>query len=429
MIEYVSNKGMTCFGGIHLVHEKIISQDIIELIKKHLGERASNAEYGYSDLFLSMCYTTFCGGDCAEDINYLSETFGVLKDFKVPSADTILAMQKELSTEVQTLYSDNGNANEINYNDKLNALMVDMSIHLGVLSQGEREYTLDFDHQFLPTEKYDAEYGYKKERGYFPGVASINNTPVYIENRNGNSHVNFNQLATFKRMDKVLEDNQIIPKRYRMDSGSYLKDITDYIHSEKKGLFYIRAEQCDSMLFEAANCEKDWNKCQIGFNRYEINSFPYKFGKHTFRIVAYRWANKTGQRHLITGDANNYLFIITNDSQWDEEKIIRFYNQRGNSERLFDIQNNDFNWKKLPFSEMQYNSVYLHMMAACHILYQSLIRYFSRLFQFLQSHHRLKKFIFRLICIPAKTIRSGRRQITKLFVGHRVKQFVDYNTS
>lgn len=35
--------------------------------------------------------------------------------------------------------------------------------------------------------------------GYFPGIASINNYPVYIENRNGNSNVKYKQAETLKR--------------------------------------------------------------------------------------------------------------------------------------------------------------------------------------------------------------------------------------
>ena len=34
-------------------------------------------------------------------------------------------------------------------------------------------YDLDFDHQFIETEKYDAKMTYKKFTGYSPGVAVI----------------------------------------------------------------------------------------------------------------------------------------------------------------------------------------------------------------------------------------------------------------
>ena len=55
----------------------------------------------------------------------------------------------------------------------------------GQLVAGE-SYDLDFDHQFIETEKYDAKMNYKKFTGYSPGVAVIGDLIVGIENRGGN---------------------------------------------------------------------------------------------------------------------------------------------------------------------------------------------------------------------------------------------------
>lgn len=395
-----------------------MAKKISQLITKTLGNRSGNAVYSYSDLVLNRCYTSFCGGDCAEDIGYVRDTFSHLKGLKVPSADTILNMEKELSTKAEELISAGGSKNKININERLNDLLVKTALHLDVLSAKGKDYCLDFDHQFIACEKYDTTYSYKKERGYFPGVASIENVPVYIEGRNGNSSVKFNQLDTHKRVFGLLEDNNIKPARCRMDCGSYIKEVCDWLH-EHPVKFYIRAEQSDELLFNASMSE-GWEDIAIGINKYQACSIEHRFGKYTHRIVCYRWANKTGQANAITGDANCYLFIITDDDEWDEKTIIEFYNQRGNSERLFDIQNNDFNWKKMPHSLLEQNTVYLIVMAICHVLYKWLIGVISKTCDFLQPHYRLKKFTFRLICIAAKVVRSGRRQVVKLFTDKRV---------
>jgi len=409
----IDKSEITPFGGIHLIHEQVVAKKIPHFINTYLGNRRHNAEYRYSDLILNMCYTTFCGGDCAEDINYVKNTFQHLKGMKTASPDTLLAMQKELSTDAEEITSESGTVNKININDRLNDLLMKTTVHLGVLKRERTDYCLDFDHQFIPTEKYDTTYSYKKERGYFPGVASISNTPVYVENRNGNCQVKFNQMDTFKRVFGMLENNGIKPARCRMDCGSYLKDVCDYM--EEKGVkFFIRAEQSEQLLFESSTSD-GWKKETIGISTYEVCSIEHCFGKHTHRVVAYRWPNKTGQKDIITDDANNYLFIITNDRKESEKSVIEFYNDRGNSERLFDIQNNDFNWKKMPFSFLELNTVYLILMAICHVIYQWLIQTFSKGCNFLQPHYRLKKFIFRLVCIAGKVIRTGRRQVVKLF--------------
>ena len=68
----------------------------------------------------------------------------------------------------------------------------------GQLKEGEM-YDVDFDHQFIETEKYDAKPTYKKFLGYRPGVAVIGDLIVGIENSDGNTNVRFQQKDTLKR--------------------------------------------------------------------------------------------------------------------------------------------------------------------------------------------------------------------------------------
>lgn len=62
----------------------------------------------------------------------------------------------------------------------MNELLVKSLIATGELCQ-EQGYDLDFDHQFIETEKYDAKRTYKKFTGYSPGVAVIGDHIVGIE--------------------------------------------------------------------------------------------------------------------------------------------------------------------------------------------------------------------------------------------------------
>ena len=52
-------------------------------------------------------------------------------------------------------------------------------------------YDVDFDHQIIEIEKYDAKPTYKKFFGYRPGVSVIGDLIVGIENSNGNTNVRF----------------------------------------------------------------------------------------------------------------------------------------------------------------------------------------------------------------------------------------------
>jgi len=47
------------------------------------------------------------------------------------------------------------------------------------------------------------------------------------------------------------------------------------------------------------------------------------------------------------------FYIRANDHKSTEKEVIGYYNQRGATEKTFDIQNNDFGWNHLPTSCQQ----------------------------------------------------------------------------
>ena len=87
---------------------------------------------------------------------------------------------------------------DFNTADTLNTLLLNCMFASGQLKEGEM-YDVDFDHQFIETEKYDAKPTYKKFSGYRPGVAVIGDLIVGIENSDGNTNVRFHQKDTLKR--------------------------------------------------------------------------------------------------------------------------------------------------------------------------------------------------------------------------------------
>ncbi len=400
---------LTPFGGIHLIHKQLVINNTIQFIDNELGEREKNAQYRYSDILLSRIYTAFCGGNSTEDVNYIREnTLKHLPKISIPSADTILRADGELSTPCEFIETENHTRNKININEKLNRFLIRSAIKFKQLDAQRKDLVYDFDHQFIPAEKYDATYSYKKQRGYFPAVATISNIPVYIEGRNGNCNVKTAQLSTHKRILSLLNQEGIKPKIARMDNGSYIKEVTDYFHQQ--GIkFFIRAKHSAILLIKAADT-KNWHTCSINEQPMEVASFNYQFGEYIHRIIAYRVPNKTGQISILTHDAKNYLFIITNDFEIPEEAAIDFYNKRGTSEKVFDIQNNDFNWDSMPHSFLGKNTTYLIIMAFAHIMYKYLLGIFSRVVEGLTKTSRIKKFIFRVVTIAAKITKSGRQQ-------------------
>jgi len=404
------------FGGLNFVVEEIRKSGIKELIDNELGERACQSKYNYSDIFLALWLIFFSGGDCAEDIEeHLEDCFLGLPGVKIPSADTILRVQKQLATPKERYISSQGIEHEFNINLIMNKLMVKMLKELKLI-KGGNEYDFDYDNQIINNEKYDSRKTYKMKNGYFPGVASINEMVVYIENRNGNSNVKYLQEETLERAYGILAEEGIKINRSRMDCGSYTKEVVTVVEKYSRK-FYIRAQKCANLEEKVREIES-WEKVRINYKNYELASIEYQpFGlkDKSYRLVIMREANKTGQMDLFTGDAMKYRSILTNDRESTEQDIIEYYNKRGSSEKIFDMMNNDFGWSKMPFSFMNENTVFLVAMAMCRNLYKYLIEKFSKTYKFLKRNFRLKKFIFRFIAVAAKWIKRGRQNTLKLY--------------
>jgi len=126
---------------------------------------------------------------------------------------------------------------------------------------------------------------------------------------------------------------------------------------------------------------------------------------------------KTGdpQLDLFEGEKFNYRCILTNDWVNTEKEVIEYYNGRGTSEKIFDIQNNDFGWNHLPTSNMNANTAYLVITAMLKNFYNCLIGKVANVFNGLLPTSRLKRFIFRFISVPGRYVYRGRQWILQLY--------------
>ena len=85
---------------------------------------------------------------------------------------------------------------------------------------------------------------YKKNKGYVPGIATIGNKIIYIENRDGNANVKFEQASTLKRSYELLLSEGLKVNRSRMDAGSYSKEIIDVVDKYSKLFLYQSKQEC-----------------------------------------------------------------------------------------------------------------------------------------------------------------------------------------
>lgn len=406
---------VTPFAGISFVNDAFFKCGLSALIDRQLGLRNLTG-YQYSDIIRAWFDIFLCGGDAAEDIQqHLRATLEQIPGNKVPSADTLLRGIKELAVPNTKVVSTSGNVYNFNINDKLNDLNIKSLLLTKQLSKG-KYYDFDYDNQIIPCEKYDTKTTYKKVKGYFHGVASIGDKIVYIENRDGNANVKTAQAQTLQYIYTLLNNNNIYVNRSRMDAGSYSKEVIEMVAINSR-LFYIRANRSADMTDQIRQIT-EWKKETINFKEYEVASIPFKqfFEDKNYRLVVARTKEEgKDQLDCFTGDCLVYRCILTNDHESTEEEVITYYNQRGASEKLFDIQNNDFGWGRLPCSDMHHNTAYLIITAMLKNFYNYIIKNVSNVFKEIPVNSRLKRFIFRFICVSGKWIRSSRQNILKLY--------------
>lgn len=194
----IKSEKLSPFGGIFSIMEQFDS-NLSSVIDSTLGMRCRLYGYQYSEIIRSLMSVYFCGGSCIEDVTtHLMYHLSLHPTLRTCSADTILRAIKELTQDNISYTSDTGKTYDFNTADKLNTLLLNCLLSTGQLKEGEG-YDVDFDHQFIEAEKYDAKPTYKKFLGYRPGVAVIGDLIVGIENSDGNTNVCFHQMGTLKR--------------------------------------------------------------------------------------------------------------------------------------------------------------------------------------------------------------------------------------
>ena len=174
----IKSEKLTPFGGIFSIMEQFDSM-LSPIIDQTLGQRCrSIIGYQYSEIIRSLMSVYFCGGSCVEDVtSHLMRHLSYHPTLRTCSSDTILRAIKELTQENISYTSDKGKTYDFNTADKLNALLIKALVSTGELNEVET-YDVDFDHQFLETEKYDAKPTYKKFLGYRPGVYVIGESVI-----------------------------------------------------------------------------------------------------------------------------------------------------------------------------------------------------------------------------------------------------------
>lgn len=391
-------------GGSDVLIDVLQKKGMVGFINKHLGSRSARAEYSYGEGFL-MWFVAVCrGAKRLENIYTHKESFLRHPRFnKFMSPDTFSYMCKELSVDnqyykkkpkqakdgVTELYVDE--YNEANWNDKMAHLLVDTTLKLGLLKKNVK-YTLDYDTTVIETKIRGSRKHYKGNgrTGYSPALASINNIPVAIENRNGDSNGSFNLTKTIARIINFLKKKGIIVNVVRVDGAGYSKEFVNYMC--RKGIkFYTRAKATttNGLVGDVFN----WQTMYINKFKVQVGSTSFDFGNYKIRMV------------LEHKEDGTYWSVITNDDlAMSNKDVLLFYKKRGDSENVFKYLKYDFGWNIMPMRELNHNCVYLILQAFCYLLFTYITRTFSGVAKFVKRNWRLPTFTNEFMKVPTRWI-------------------------
>ena len=298
------------------------------MIDKTLGIKGINTRYSYSNVIENLTSVFVSGGEVLEDVNFFrQEAFKENPDYRFCSADIIgrdLRGFAVENTEFQAVES--GKTYQFNINDRLNGLLLKGLLELGMVEK-DVPVIFDYDNQFIANEKYDATYSYKKANGYFPGIAQINLHPFYIENRDGNANVKFEQAETLERAFAHLKANGIKVDKARMDCGSYSQEVVE-VASCNSNTFYIRAMGCQTLEKRIAEIkEKEWRNTEINNQECGLASLPFTafFAERGYRLVVQRTLVQDKQSTLF--DSYVYRCILTNDWESGEHEVVGVHDE------------------------------------------------------------------------------------------------------
>lgn len=403
--KYSSNS----FGGGDMLIEVFNKRGIIEYIDAWLGDRSPRAEYTYGEGIITWLISKCRGAKRVEDI--YDAQYDLLqhpKFGKGMSPDTFLYMLKELECETirqkKTNISEKlaerikkGKAfdyHEINVNDNFNELLIDIAIKLGLLEKGKK-YILDYDTTEVKTKIKGARKFFNGggKTAYCPGVAMINNIPIYIENRNGDSNAKFNLTATVEKVLSILKRKGIEIEIIRIDSAAFSAEFTNFVNSV--GLKYVTR----AMYTTVKNVKKfitNWEETTIKNYTNDVGDTFFHWGEEETRMVV---------KKVITGDKIKHWGLITNIFDQSNEEIIKLYAQRGDAENMFSSLYK-FGWEILPMRTFAHNTVFLYVTALNYTLFRFVTKLFAPKCPRVSENMKLRTFIRKFMFVTSYWVRN-----------------------
>jgi hypothetical protein len=213
-----------------------------------------------------------------------------------------------------------------------------------ILKRDKRiEYTLDTDATVIESEKEEAKWTYKKEKGYQPLLGFLFELGLVLgdEFRDGNIPAGTDAVDFLEACHRMMPKGKRIAY-FRSDSAAYQTRVIDRCF-QYEVLFTITADQ-DRAVKEAIKTirEEEWEPHEkdreIAETVHTMNN-----SKEAFRLIVQRWPKLQGELF----DPDSYCYL--------------HHNQRGQAENYIKELVNGFGMEWMPCGETYANAVFFRI--------------------------------------------------------------------
>ena len=353
-----SNEPLIARGGLILPYEIAKSLKLPKVIDRELPSPGSGHGYKPSRFVIPLILMLHGGGKKLEDMRELKGEISLrelLEMKELPASCTIGDWLRRMGQHEKGL-TGLGRAGQY--------------LTTEIIKRDSRvEYTLDCDATVIEAEKEEAQWTYKKEKGYQPLLGFLFELGLIIgdEFREGNIPASAGALEFLKYCVSLMPAGKKI-SYYRSDSAAYQAGVINYCFSEHM-LFSITADR-DKAVKEAIKTirEKEWQPYEkdkeIAETVHTMNTT-----KQSFRLIVQRWPKI--QPDLFDPEPYCYHVIATNRKE-EAKEIVALHNRRGQAENYIKELKDGFGMNWMPCGETSANAVFFRIGVMAYNLFLAL---------------------------------------------------------
>lgn len=341
----LSEERLTSMAGMIMVEELGRAKKLWRRADELMGAPGSGRGYKASEYVRTLAWLLHAGGRRLEDVRELAAEREVLREMglrRLPSSDAIGDWLRR-----------QGAGSGVAAIEQLNQELLQ-----GYLSGLGEELTLDVDATIIEAEKREAEWTYKKVKGYQPQICYVSEACVHHEFRAGSEAASSRAVQFLKQCEQRLPKGKEL--YLRSDAAFYQSTVINHYSTPGRS-FSITAMQDSAVKAAIAGIKrKSWQPYYgpdgIATDR-EIAEVVHctNEAKAAFRLLVLRWKNV--QPNLFEADPYCYHAIASN-REGSASEIVWLHNKRGESENWHKELKLGFGMEQLPCGQFEANALF-----------------------------------------------------------------------